>query len=50
MERGELICTTRSTVPTSIPSSSDAVATSTRTWPSFSFFSAVNRSFRDKLP
>ena len=35
--RGELICTTRSTVPISIPSSSEAVATSTLILPSFSF-------------
>jgi hypothetical protein len=36
IERGELIWQTRSTVPTSMPSSSDAVATRTLTWPSFS--------------
>ena len=48
--RGELICTTRSTVPISIPSSSDAVATSTLTLPSFSFCSAARRSLRDRLP
>ena len=41
---------TRSTVPTSIPNSSDAVATSTRIWPSFNFFSAASRSLRDRLP
>ena len=37
MARGELIWTTRSTVPISIPSSSEAVATSTLTSPSFNF-------------
>ena len=41
---------TRSTVPISIPSSSDAVAIRTLICPSFSFFSAASRSLRDKLP
>ena len=48
--RGELICTTKSTVPISIPSSNEAVATSTLTWPSLSLFSAVRRSLRERLP
>src|SRR5208282_4762439 len=50
IERGELMWHTRSTVPMSMPSSSEAVATSTFTWPSFSLRSASRRSLRDKLP
>ena len=50
IERGELIWHPRSTVPTSMPSSSDAVATSTFTSPSLSFFSAARRIFRARLP
>ena len=40
----------RSTVPMSIPSSSDAVATSTRTSPALSLRSAARRSLRARLP
>ena len=50
IDRGELICTAKSTDPTSIPSSSDAVATRTLIWPSLSFFSAASRNLRDRLP
>ena len=44
MLRGEPIWQTRSTSPISMPSSSDAVATSTFSWPAFSFCSASSRS------
>ena len=50
IDRVELIWQTRSTVPTSMPNSSDAVATSTRTSPFLSLRSAVRRSFRERLP
>lgn len=43
-------CTTRSTLPTSMPNSSDAVATMARSWPDFSFSSAASRISRDMLP
>ena len=43
MARGEPICTTRSIAPMSIPSSSDAVATSADRLPSFSLVSASSR-------
>ena len=50
IERGDPIWHTRSTEPISIPSSSDAVATSTCTSPFFSLRSAVSRSLRARLP
>ena len=50
IERGEPIWQTRSTKPTSMPSSSEAVATSTRISPVFSLLSAARRSLRDRLP
>ena len=50
IERGVPIWHTRSTVPTSIPSSSDAVATTARSRPSFSAASAAWRNGRDRLP
>ncbi len=50
IERGEPMWQTRSTVPTSMPSSSEAVATSTLTWPSLSLRSASRRSLRERLP
>ena len=49
-ERGEPIWHTRSTVPISIPNSSDAVATSAFNSPRFNRFSASSRNFADKLP
>ena len=48
--RGDSSCTTRSTAPTSMPSSKDAVATAQRTWPRLSFSSAASRMARDMLP
>src|SRR5579884_1376935 len=50
IDRGEPIWQTRSTVPISIPNSSEAVATSTRNSPALSFFSAASRSLRERLP
>ena len=50
IERGEPIRQVRSTAPTSMPSSSDAVATTTRRSPSFSRRSARCRRSRDRLP
>ena len=47
---GEPIWQTRSTSPMSMPSSSDAVATSTRSSPFFRRRSASRRSSRDRLP
>ena len=43
-------CTTRSTAPMSMPSSSDAVATIARSSPAFSLSSAARRSSRAMLP
>ena len=48
--RGDCTCTTRSIAPTSIPSSSDDVATSARSFPSFRRFSASRRARRDSEP
>ena len=50
IERGEPIWQTRSTVPMSMPSSSDAVATTARSSPLFSRASASRRSARERLP
>ena len=50
IDRGEPIWQTRSTVPMSMPSSSDAVATTALSFPVLSFSSAVSRSLRDRLP
>ncbi len=50
MERGEPIWHTRSTVPISMPNSSDAVATTARSSPLFSRRSASSRNFRARLP
>ena len=50
MARGVLIWQTRSMVPISMPSSSDAVATSMRISPSFNCCSASRRSLRDSDP
>ena len=50
MERGEPIWQTRSTWPISMPSSSDAVATSARISPALSLRSAARRSLRERLP
>ena len=50
MERGEPTWHTRSTAPTSMPSSSDAVATHTFTLPAFSRCSASRRISCDRLP
>ena len=50
IERGLPSWTTRSTAPMSMPSSSDAVATITRSSPRFSFSSAASRSSRAMLP
>ena len=50
MLRGEPIRQTRSTTPTSIPSSRDAVATHTLIVPAFSRCSASNRTSIDRLP
>ena len=48
--RGDPSCTTSSTAPTSMPSSSDAVATTAFSSPDFSRFSASNRFCRDSEP
>ncbi len=48
--RGDSSWMTRSTAPTSRPSSSDAVATAQRTWPRFSFSSARSRTGRASEP
>ncbi|MCY1506635.1 hypothetical protein D9M68_408870 [compost metagenome] len=50
MERGEPIWQTSSTSPMSMPSSSDAVATSTRRRPALRRCSASRRSSLDRLP
>ncbi len=50
IERGDPIRHTRSTVPMSMPSSSDAVATAHFTCPNFSFCSAAKRNARDIEP
>jgi len=50
IDRGEPMRQVSSTAPTSIPSSSDAVATTTRRSPSFSRRSARWRRSRDRLP
>ena len=50
MERGEPIWQTRSTSPMSMPSSSEAVATSTRSSPAFSRRSACRRCSLARLP
>ena len=50
IERGEPSCTTRSIEPMSIPSSSEAVATTARSSPFLSRFSASKRSSRARLP
>jgi hypothetical protein len=48
-DRGDPSCTTRSTAPTSMPSSSDAVATTTDSSPDLSLCSAAKRRWRLKL-
>src|SRR5437016_4312991 len=48
--RGDWTCTTRSIAPTSMPSSSDDVATSARSLPSLRRFSASRRARRDSEP
>ena len=48
--RGEPIWHARSTVPTSMPSSSEAVATTTRVSPRLRRSSADRRICRDRLP
>ena len=48
--RGEPILQTRSMAPTSIPSSSEAVATSAFSSPFFSLRSALRRSLRESEP
>ncbi len=50
IERGDPIWTTRSTEPTSMPSSSEAVATTARSAPSLRRDSARKRRLRDRLP
>ena len=50
MERGEPIWQTRSTVPISMPSSSEAVATTAFSSPFLSRDSASWRRARDRLP
>ena len=50
MDRGDPIWQTRSTEPMSMPSSSDAVATTARSSPFFSRASASSRSARERLP
>ena len=50
MLRGEAIWQTRSTSPTSMPSSRDALATQTLTWPSLRRRSASCRVSRERLP
>ena len=50
MRWGDPIWHTRSTLPMSMPSSSDAVATSTRSWPCLRRVSASSRDSFDKLP
>ena len=50
MERGEPSWQTRSTSPISIPSSSEAVATSALSFPDFNLCSARSRCLRDRLP
>jgi hypothetical protein len=47
---GEETCTTRSTAPMSMPSSSDEVATSPRSWPDLSWSSISSRRSRDSEP
>ena len=50
IERGEPIWHTRSTLPISMPNSSDAVATTTRSSPFFKRCSASRRNRRERLP
>ena len=50
MPRGDSSWQTRSTVPMSMPSSSDAVATSARISPAFSRFSSRWRRSFERLP
>ena len=50
MERGEPIWQTRSTLPISMPNSSDAVATTAFSSPFFRRVSASRRSARERLP
>ena len=50
MRCGEPIWQTRSTWPMSMPSSSEAVATSAFSWPFFSRDSASRRFSFDRLP
>ena len=50
IERGEPMRQVRSTAPTSMPSSSDAVATTTLSSPALSRCSAWSRRSRDRLP
>ncbi len=50
IERGEPMRHTRSTAPTSMPSSSDAVATTSLRSPAFRRCSALSRRSRDRLP
>ena len=50
MRCGEEIWHTRSTWPMSMPSSSEAVATSTLSWPSRSLISASSRASLARLP
>ena len=50
IERGVPSCTTRSIEPMSMPSSSEAVATTARSSPFFSRSSASKRFSRDRLP
>ena len=50
INRGEPIWQTRSMSPMSMPSSSEEVATSARSWPAFSRVSARNRCSLERLP
>ena len=50
MLRGDWSWTTRSIAPTSIPSSSEEVATSARSSPCFKRFSASSRARRESEP
>ena len=50
MARGEFTWHTRSMLPISMPSSSEAVATSSRISPFLSLRSASRRSFLERLP
>ena len=50
IDRGEPIWQTRSTVPMSMPSSSDAVATTALQLACLQLLFRVSRSLRDRLP